>query len=70
MTQSAHKDIAWQPAVPLSTTGGQQPHTAPLKQAGSSTDEDGSKWMLRSTKRTVSSEMSVGERGVESHGDK
>lgn len=41
-----------------------------LRQTGGNTDENGSKWGLWCTKRTVSSEMPVAERGVKSHGEK
>lgn len=42
-----------------------------LRQAGGgNTDENGSKWGLRCTKTTVSSEMPVAERRVKSHGEK
>ena len=75
MTQSAHKTAVCQATVLRCASRGQYwassaTHSAPLKQDDGNTDENRSKWRLRCTKGTVSSEMSAGDGGVKRHGEK
>lgn len=67
MAQSACKSAACQDcSAQLCHQGAvlqfRQPHSAPERLAGSDMDETESMWWLRCTKRSVSSEMSEGER--------